>query len=97
MSNYGYSKAYDHIKKNVNELIADIAGIDKMLNGLSEANNQIVDNIVHLSATSEEVTASSDQSAELSNHNLVKAENTKQMLNQVLQVSYQIDQYLMEE
>lgn len=91
------SESFGHMNKNVNELIADIAGIDKMLNGLSEANNQIVDNIVRLSATSEEVTASSDQSAELSNHNLVKAENTKQILNQVLEVSYQIDQYLIGE
>lgn len=91
------SKSFEHMNVNVNKLIADITGIDKMLNNLSEANNQIVENIVHLSATSEEVTASSNQSAELSNHNLEKAENTKRMLNQVLQASYQIDQYLDEE
>lgn len=91
------SESFGHMNKNVTKLITDIDGIDKMLNELSEANNQIVDNIVRLSATSEEVTASSDRSAELSNQNLEKAENTKQMLNQVLEVSYQIDQYLINE
>lgn len=68
-----------------------------MLNNLSEANNQIVENIMHLSATTEEVTAASEQSAGMSAKNLVKAENMKKVLNQVLEVSYQIDKYLTEE
>lgn len=91
------SESFSYMNTNVDRLITDITGIDKMLNDLSEANNQIVDNIVRLSATSEEVTASSEQSSELSHHNLEKVEIAKKMLNHVLQVSYQIDQYLLEE
>ncbi|HJB24843.1 MAG TPA: hypothetical protein H9946_11945 [Candidatus Jeotgalibaca pullicola] len=91
------SESFECMDKNFRKLITDIGGIDKMLNNLSEANNQIVENIMHLSATTEEVTAASEQSAEMSDKNLVKAENTKKVLNQVLEVSYQIDKYLTEE
>ena len=49
------------MNQNVNELVTDIGEIDTMLNNLSKANNQIVENIMQLSATTEEVTASSVQ------------------------------------
>ncbi len=79
---------------NVSKLTGDIAEIDEMLNNLSEANSQIVDNIMHLSATTEEVTASSQQAAELSNKNLDNAESTKEILGGVLDVSHELDQYV---
>lgn len=91
------SESYEYMNENVSKLIEDVTDIDKMLNNLSEANNKIVENIVSLSATSEEITASAEQSAELSNNNLEKAENMKKMLNQVLEVSHQIDQYIVKE
>ena len=65
-----------------------------MLTSLSAANNQIVENIMHLSATTEEVTASSTQAADLSVRNLDNAENTKNLLNDVLQVSDKLKKYM---
>lgn len=88
------SESFDEMNEDVNKLIDDIGEIDNMLNNLSEANNQIVDNIMHLSATTEEVTASSVEAAGLSVQNLDKAENTKDLLNDVLDVSYQLDKYI---
>lgn len=88
------SESFDEMNEDVNKLIDDIGEIDNMLNNLSEANNQIVDNIMHLSATTEEVTASSVEAAGLSVQNLDKAENTKELLNDVLDVSYQLDKYI---
>ncbi len=88
------SESFGAMNENVNELIADIGEIDNMLNNLSEANNKIVDNIMHLSATTEQVTASSVQAAGLSVQNLDNAENTKDLLNNVLDVSYQLDKYI---
>lgn len=88
------SESFDEMNGNVNQLVDNIAEIDHMLNGLSEANNQIVENIMQLSATTEEVTASSVQAAELSVKNLGNAENTKSLLNNVLDVSYQMDKYI---
>jgi methyl-accepting chemotaxis protein len=49
---------------------------------------------MHLSATTEEVTASSTQAAELSAQNLDNAENTKDLLNSVLGVSEQLKKYI---
>lgn len=88
------SESFGEMNTNVNELISDIGEIDNMLTSLSEANNQIVDNIMHLSATTEEVTAASVQAADLSVQNLDNAENTKDLLNRVLDVSYQLDKYI---
>lgn len=88
------SESFHEMNENVNELISDIGEIDVMLTNLSEANNQIVENIMHLSATTEEVTASSVQAAGLSVQNLDNAENTKSLLGSVLDVSYQLDKYI---
>lgn len=88
------SRSFDDMNVNVNSLIASIGDIAGMLNRLSESNNQIVDDIMHLSATTEEVTASSIQAADMSVQNLQNAESTKEMLNRVLEVSHELDQYL---
>lgn len=88
------SESFDDMNRNVSGLIADIAEIDGMLNSLSEANTHIVDNITQLSAATEEVTASSSQAAELSIKNLGNAEDTKKLLENVLDVSGQLDKYM---
>lgn len=88
------SESFGEMNQNVNELISDIGEIDVMLNNLSEANTQIVENIMHLSATTEEVTASSVQAADLSVQNLGNAENTKALLENVLNVSHQLEKYI---
>lgn len=90
------SKASDSFGKmtnNVNQLISDIDDIDGMLNTLSEANNSIVENIVNLSATTEEVTAASQQATEVCMKNLDNAEQTKSILNDILQVANTLNQY----
>ena len=87
------SLSFDQINENSGKLISSIGNIDEMLNQLSDSNNQIVDDITHLSATSEEVTASSVQASELSVQNLKNAQTTKEMLGKVLEVSHQLEQY----
>lgn len=88
------SQSFDEMNHNVKQLISSIGDIDGMLSQLSESNNRIVDDIMHLSATTQEVTASSIQASELSIQNLQNAETTKEMLNRVLEVSHQLDQYM---
>lgn len=88
------SLSFGSMNENVNSLIADVGEIDQMLSGLSNANNQIVENIMQLSATTEEVTASSEQAEKLSTDNLDNAENTKGLLNNILDVSHQLDSYI---
>ena len=87
-------QSFAEMNTDVNALIADIGEIDSMLVNLSASNNQIVDNITHLSATTEEVTASSIQAADLSVQNLENAELAKSLLKNVLDVSHELDKYL---
>ena len=87
-------ESFGEMNDNVNSLVGEIENIDEMLHGLSRANNQIVDNIMNLSATTEEVTASSSQASDMSVENLDNAENAKKQLNQVLEVSHQLDKYM---
>lgn len=88
------SESFGSMNENVNSLIEDVTEIDEMLLQLSEANNQIVDNIMQLSAAAEEVTASSSQAENLSSQNLGNADNTKRLLDGVLEVSHQLDLYI---
>ena len=88
------SESFTEVNSNVGQLISDIGEIDSMLNSLSEANNLIVENIMHLSATTEEVTASSVQAAELSVQNLDNAEQTKSLLDGVIDISHELDKYI---
>ena len=88
------SQSFDEMSQNVNGLITEIENIDTLLTNLSEANNQIVDNISNLSATTEEVTASSMQATEMTVENLDNAESAKNELSNVLNVSHQLDKYM---
>lgn len=67
-----------------------------MLTNLSESNNQIVDKIMQLSATTEQVTASSVVAKELSERNLNDAENTRNVLEEILEISKKLDMYIAE-
>ena len=88
------SMSFEEMSKNVNGLIADIEGIDNMLASLSEANNQIVDNIMQLSATTEEVTASALQSSELTEENSKNSREARDILSGILEVSHKMDKYI---
>lgn len=88
------SQSFDKMSSNVDSLICEIENIDVLLTNLSEANNQIVDNISNLSATTEEVTASSVQATEMTVANLDNAERAKEELSEVLEVSHQLNKYI---
>lgn len=88
------SQSFEEMSNNVNGLIGEIENIDHLLTSLAEANDQIVDNISNLSATTEQVTASSIQATEMTVENLDNAETAKVELSNVLNVSHQLDKYL---
>ena len=86
----------DELSNNVDVLVSDISEIDKMIESLSEANSHIVENIMQLSATTEEVTALSQQSAELSENNHDEAIKTHELLVDIIDTSHRIDKYITE-
>lgn len=92
----GVADQFDEMNKNVGELVSDIAEIDRMIDSLSTANNQIVDNIVQLSATTEEVTAAAQQSTEITEKNYTSSVEAQKLLHGVMEVSYKMDKYINE-
>ena len=87
-------ESFQLIEKSVSDLTENIAIIDGMLEGLSKSNNMIVDNISQLSATSEEVSASTINAEELSGQNLTNADETKNLLDSIMEVSKKLDRYV---
>lgn len=90
----GVAEQFDEMNRNVNELVGDISEIDNMIEDLSTANNQIVDNIMQLSATTEEVTAAAQQSTEITERNYTDSVDAQKLLHGVLEVSHQMDKYI---
>lgn len=90
----GVADQFDEMNRNVNELVGDISEIDNMIESLSTANNQIVDNIMQLSATTEEVTAAAQQSTEITEKNYSDSVDAQKLLHGVLEVSHQMDKYI---
>lgn len=90
----GVAEQFDEMNRNVNELVSDISEIDAMLDNLSTANNQIVDNIMQLSATTEEVTAAAQQSTEVTERNYKDSVEAQTLLHGVMEVSYKLNKYM---
>ena len=82
---------------NMSKMIQNIEHMDSMLNSLKQANDRIVENIMQISATAEEVTAASAQAENLSNQNLENEENAQQLLTGVLSVSEKLNTYQAQE
>lgn len=83
----------DEMNVNVDGLVKDIAQIDKMIESLSESNNQIVDNIVQLSATTQEVTASAEQSSAMTENNFENAVKARDLLVEIMEISHRVEKY----
>lgn len=90
----GVANQMDILSNNVKQLVLDIEGIKSTIGDLTSANNEIVDNISTLSAASEEVTASAQQSAEMTDRNSKSANEAKALLEEVLDLSHKMDKYL---
>lgn len=88
------SQSFEKINDNVETLTGHISDIDHMLTELAKANNHIVDSISQLSATTEEIMASSEEAAAISEKNFQNAESTKEFLNEVIKTTKRFDKYL---
>lgn len=88
------AEQFNKINDNINRLSSDVNVIEDGLNSLSKANNEIVSDITTLSATTEEVTASAQQSTELTEDNYRNATQAKEILDNILEVSHEMDLYI---
>lgn len=90
------SQSFEKINDNVETLTEHISDIDHMLTELAKANNRIVDDISQLSASTEEIMASAEEVAAISEKNFQNAEITKEFLNEVIKTTKRFDKYLEE-
>ena len=76
------------------DLIDHIEEVNRQVDGLSESNNKIVENISHLSAATEEVTASAEQVHGMSEQNLEFAEQVQQAVGKMRATADDLKKYL---
>lgn len=86
--------AFETLLNNMSVLIQDIQEIDGRIYGLTDSNNKLVDNIMQLSAATQEVTASADQVREMSESNLKYANTVKTAIAKIEGSSEDLKQYL---
>jgi len=79
--------AFDELSGNMNILIKNIQEINNRIDSLSTANNQIVENITQLSALSEEVSASAEETNHLTEMNVKYARQTRESIQKINQTT----------
>ncbi len=75
-------------------LYVNVQEIYGRIEEILESNNKIVDSINHISAVSEEVTASTQQAADLGADTSQKAEQARKLMIGLLDTIKAIDRYL---
>ena len=85
---------FEKLNANISALGYDVNEIGHGLNNLAKANTEIVNDITTLSAATEEVTASAQQSTELTEDNYHSAVEAKEILDSILSVSHEMDVYI---
>ena len=88
------AEQFETMNANVNQLTESIREIEQGLNGLAKANTEIVNDITTLSATTQEVTASAQQSADMTESNYQNARTAKEILDNIIEVSHEMDVYI---
>lgn len=88
------AEAFEILMNNMSGLIQNINEIDDRIYALTDSNNNLVDNIMQLSAATEEVTASADQVREMSEKSLMFANTVKSAINKIEGSSEDLKQYL---
>ena len=88
------AEAFETLLNNMTVLIDNINEIDGRIYGLTDSNNKLVDNIMQLSAATEEVTASADQVREMSENSLRYANTVKNAIHKIEGSSEDLKQYL---
>ena len=87
------ASSFEAIDENVMNLTESMKIMDEMVHTLKEANNGIVDNISQLSAMSEEVSASAQESATTTYRNAAHSQNVKQLFEAVVNSIEKINKY----
>lgn len=88
------SAQFSEIGSRMQGLHTNVQEMYKKVEEILESNNVIVDSITHISAVSEEVTASTQQAVELGTDTSRKAEQARSLMMGLLETVKAIDKYL---
>ena len=88
------SAQFGEIGCRMDGLHTNVQEIYKKIEDILDSNHVIVDSIHHISAVSEEVTASTQQAAELGADTSRKAEQAGQLMTELLETVKTMDKYL---
>lgn len=88
------SAQFGEIGSRMDGLHTNVQEIYKKIEDILDSNHVIVDSIHHISAVSEEVTASTQQAAELGADTSRKAEQAGQLMTELLETVKTMDKYL---
>ena len=88
------SEDFGKINTNMQELTDEMMNINSMMEDLKESNNAIVDSISQLSAASHQIAASTKEASEITGSNQTSSKQARDMLEQVLGYSHQLDKYM---
>lgn len=88
------SAKFGEIGSRMQGLHSNVQEMYRKIEEILESNNVIVDSITHISAVSEEVTASTQQAAELGADTSRKAEQARGLMVELLETVKAIDKYL---
>lgn len=87
------TESIDKVYSNMNILSTNILDINEKVINVSTSNQDIVDNIGQISAVCEEITASTENAAAISNGSKQLAQKAVMLLDEVLEVSHNLDKY----
>lgn len=91
------ANSFEYIDEKVTTLTANVDKMNEMVSGLAAANDSIVSNISQISATAEEVTASTELVTTLVEGNVNNIGEAKCFLDDILETTKKIDKYLVKE
>lgn len=87
------SDSFAKISRDMDCLSRNVDEVDGKIAALAKANDRIVENISQLSATSEQITASSQEAANFSEENSREADNATILLSGVMETVGRLDRY----
>jgi len=88
------SESFEKLDANMARLIAGVGAVDEQISGLTVANNRIVENIVQLSAMTEEVSASAGEMGNLTDNSKSLAEQVKDSVEQIKEKTDELKEYM---
>jgi len=86
--------SFEQLGTNMTQLIGEVQEIDSQISGLSVSNNKIVENIIQLSALTQEVSASAEEMGKLADGSKGLAAQVKETVETIKNKTDDLKEYI---